>query len=188
MEAIDAILTRTSQGRLTAPAPSPAALQTAFACALRAPDHRVLRPWRYLVIQGEALARLGDVFVEATRAAQGELDAAEAERLRRMPLRAPMIVVAITVPRHDPKVPPEEWLLSTGAAVQNFLLALHAQGYGAMWRTGPLAHAPAVKRALGLGEGELIAGFLYLGTAAAEPRKVAPLSTADHVADWPGQA
>lgn len=188
MDAVDAILTRTSQGRLAAPAPSPEALRTAFACALRAPDHRVLRPWRYLVIQGEALARLGEVFVEATRAEQGALDAVEADRLRRMPLRAPMIVVAITVPRHDPKVPPEEWLLSTGAAVQNFLLALHVQGYGAMWRTGPLAHATVVKRALGLGEGEQVAGFIYVGTAAAEPRKVAPLSIVDHVTDWTGPA
>jgi nitroreductase len=186
MDALDAILTRTSQGKLTAPAPSPEVLQTAFACALRAPDHRVLRPWRYLVIQGDALARFGEVLVEASRAGNPALDAVEAERLRRMPLRAPMIVVAITIPREDPKVPPEELLLSTGAAVQNFLLALHAQGFASMWRTGPLAHSPIVKEALGLTTGESIAGFLYVGTSAAEPRKVTPLPVSDHVAAWQG--
>lgn len=186
MDALDAILTRVSQGKLVAPAPSADALARAFACALRAPDHRQLRPWRYLVIEGESLQRLGDVFVAAMRAENPALDEVEAERLRKMPLRAPLIVVAITTPRPDPKVPPEEWLLSTGAAVQNFLLGLHAQGYGAMWRTGPLAHSGVVKEALGLGEGETLSGFIYVGTPATEARKVVPLPVADHVSAWQG--
>ncbi|MDF2445422.1 MAG: Nitroreductase family protein [Moraxellaceae bacterium] len=186
MDAIDAILTRTSQGKLMAPAPSPEVLQTAFACALRAPDHRVLRPWRYLVIQGEALARLGQVFEAAQRAADPALAEQAAERARKMPLRAPMIVVAITVHRQDPKVPDEELLLSTGAAVQNFMLALRAQGFASMWRTGPLAHDAHVKESLGLAGDESISGFIYVGTAAAEPRKVTPLPVSDHVADWQG--
>lgn len=186
MDALDAILTRTSQGKLMAPAPSEAALERAFACALRAPDHRVLRPWRYLVIQGDGLQRLGEVFVAATRAENPALEDVEAERLRRMPLRAPMIVVAITLPRQDPKVPPEELLLSTGAAIQNLLLALHAQGYAGMWRTGPLGHSGVVKEALGLAPGETISGFVYIGTAATEPRKVVPLPVGDHVTAWQG--
>lgn len=186
MDTIDAILTRTSQGKLAAPAPAPEVLQKAFACALRAPDHRMLRPWRYLVVQGEALGRLGEVFVSAACAENPALEEVEAERLRRMPLRAPMIVVAITLPRQDPKVPPEELLLSTGAAVQNFLLALHAQGFASMWRSGSLTHSPVVKRALGLEDGEAISGFIYVGTAASEPRRVTQLPVSDHVADWQG--
>jgi nitroreductase len=186
MDAIDAILTRTSQGKLTTPAPSPDVLERAFACALRAPDHRVLRPWRYLVIQGEALVRLGEVFVASARAENPVLDEQDVERTRKMPLRAPMIVAAITVHKEDPKVPDEELLLSTGAAVQNFMLALHAQGFASMWRTGPLAHAAQVKQALGLAQDETISGFIYVGTPAAEPRKITPLTVSDHVSDWKG--
>ncbi len=186
MDAIEAILTRTSQGKLGEPAPDARALETAFACALRAPDHRVLRPWRYLVIRGEALTKLGEIFVTAARATNAGLDDQEAERLRKMPLRAPMLVAAITIHRHDPRVPDEELLLSTGAAVQNFMVALHAQGFASMWRTGPLAQAALVKDALGLADGETIAGFIYVGTAAAEPRRISPPPVNEHVQYWQG--
>lgn len=186
METLDAILTRVSQGKLTEPAPDAAALDKAFACALRAPDHRVLRPWRYLVLRGDALRQLGEVFVDAMRAANPGLDATEVERLRKMPLRAPLIVVAVTVHKQDPKVPDEELLLSTGAAVQNFMLALHDQGFATMWRTGPLAKAPLVRAALGLNGQESIAGFLYAGTAAGEPRRIVPLPVGDFVSEWKG--
>lgn len=186
METLDAILTRVSQGKLAEPAPDATALDKAFACALRAPDHRVLRPWRYLVLRGDALRQLGEVFVDAMRAANPGLDETEVERLRKMPLRAPLIVVAVTVHKQDPKVPDEELLLSTGAAVQNFMLALYDQGYATMWRTGPLAKAPLVRAALGLTGQESIAGFLYAGTAANEPRRIVPLAVNDYVSEWKG--
>lgn len=186
METLDAILSRVSQGKLTEPAPDGAALEKAFACALRAPDHRVLRPWRYLVLRGDALRQLGEVFVDAMRAGNPALDAAEVERLRKMPQRAPLIVVAVTVHKADPKVPDEELLLSTGAAVQNFMLALHDMGFATMWRTGPLAQAPLVRAALGLKGNETISGFLYAGTAAGEPRRVTPLPVAEFVSEWKG--
>ncbi|HET8731216.1 MAG TPA: nitroreductase [Moraxellaceae bacterium] len=186
MQTLDAILSRISQGKLADPAPDNAALERAFACALRAPDHRVLRPWRYLVLRGEALQQLGDVFVDATRANNPALDPVEVERLRKMPLRAPLIVVAVTVHKQDPKVPEEELYLSTGAAVQNFMLALHDQGFATMWRTGPLAKAPLVRAALGLSGQESISGFLYVGTAAAEPRRIVPLAVDEFVSEWKG--
>ncbi len=186
MNAQDAILTRISQGKLMAPAPSPEVLDRAFSCALRAPDHRVLRPWRYLVIEGEGLKKLGDLFVAASRAETTGLGADVIERLQKMPFRAPMIVVAITVYKDDPKAPPEEQLLSTGAAVQNFLLALHDQGFASMWRSGSITRNPYLKSSLGLAGHESIAGFVYVGTASAEPRKITHLPVADFVSAWPG--
>jgi nitroreductase len=62
MDTLTALLTRTSQGALTEPAPSADVLNNAFQAALRAPDHRLLRPWRYLVIEGEARETLRRVF------------------------------------------------------------------------------------------------------------------------------
>lgn len=186
METLDAILSRVSQGKLVEPAPDAAALEKAFACALRAPDHRVLRPWRYLLLRGDALRQLGEVFVDAVRAANPGVEAAEVERLRKMPLRAPLIVVVVTVHKADPKVPDEELLLSTGAAVQNFMLALHDQGYATMWRTGPLGLAPLVRAALGLNGQETISGFIYAGTAASEPRRIVHLPVDDFVSEWKG--
>jgi len=186
MNTLEAMLTRTSQGKLGLPAPGPEVLHKAFACALRAPDHRVLRPWRYLVIEGEGLQKLGELFVAASLAETADLTAEVIERLQKMPFRAPMIVVAITVYKDDPKAPPEEQLLSTGAAVQNFLLALHDQGFASMWRSGSITKNLHLKKGLGLAEHESIAGFVYVGTASAEPRKITHLPVADFVSAWQG--
>lgn len=186
MNTQDAILARTSQGQLMAPAPGPEVLSRAFACALRAPDHRVLRPWRYLVIEGDGLKKLGELFVAASCAETSGLAADVIERLQKMPLRAPMIIVAITVYKDDPKAPPEEQLLSTGAAVQNFLLALHDQGFASMWRSGSITRNPHLKAGLGLAEHEAIAGFIYVGTTATEPRKITHLPVDEFVSAWPG--
>ena len=186
MDAIQTMLTRRSRGQLSRPVPPPEVLDKAFACALRAPDHRMLRPWRYLTIQDDALVALGNVFVKASLADKPGLESPEIERLRNMPQRAPLIVVVITSHHDDAKVPRDEQVLSTGAAVQNFLLALHAQGYAAMWRTGPLAAHPVVMAALGLTTGESIAGFVYAGTGMAEAKPQAPLVKDDFVLEWRG--
>jgi nitroreductase len=84
-----------------------------------------------------------------------------------------------------PKVPVVEQVLSVGAAAQNILLAAHALGYGGMWRTGPPAYDPVVQRALGIGEGEAIAGFLYLGTPV-EPPVPPPGPAGSVVSEWDG--
>ena len=184
MDALTALTTRTSQGALTEPAPSPDVLTHAFQAALRAPDHRLLRPWRYLVIEGEALRRLGEIFLQAGLQDNPALTEVEQQRLFKMPSRAPMIVVAITVAKDDPKVPLVEQVLSTGAAVQNFLVAIHAQGFASMWRTGWVTEHPHILQLLGLLMNESIAGFIYLGTAVNAPRQPTLLTVSDFVQQW----
>lgn len=183
MNTVDAILSRASTPQLGLPLPAADILDEAFRCALRAPDHRMLRPWRFLTVSGAALEKLGEVFVEAQRASNPALSPEEEQKARQMPLRAPMIVVAITRLIEDPKVPRDELLLSTGAAVQNFQLALHDRGFGTMWRTGPLAENEHVRQALGLQGDELIAGFVYLGTVLA-PKKINAPELQAHVCNW----
>lgn len=186
MDVIDAILSRNAQGKLGLPAPGPQELEKAFACALRAPDHQVLRPWRYLVVQGDALQKLGELYVRASREQEPDIDAAKIEKLQKNTRRAPMIVVAITVHREDPKVPHEEQVLSTGAGIQNFILALHGLGYTSMWRSGPLTENPGVKKGLGLAANESIAGFIYVGTPNSDAKKIVHPPVADFVSEWQG--
>lgn len=178
-EVIDAILNRSSEPRLIAPAPDQALLEQVFECAARAPDHALLRPWRYLVIEGEGLVRLGELFAST---ADTE---AEKDKLRRMPMRAPMLVVAITSPTEHPKVPEVEQVLSTGAGLAYMLLALQSAGFGGMWRTGALAYDERVKQGLGLQAEESIAGFLYVGSVADSKPSVPRLSVAEFVRSWP---
>jgi len=186
VDVIEAILSRNAQGKLIAPAPGPEVLNRAFACALRAPDHQVLRPWRYLVVEGEALEKLGAIFVAASLTAEPHLDEARVEKLKKMTRRAPMIVVALTVHKEDPKVPLEEQVLSSGAGIQNFILALHAEGFTSMWRSGPLTQNADVKKALGLAANESISGFVYVGTAGSEAKKITHLPVSSFVTAWKG--
>lgn len=183
MDALTALMTRTSIGALREPAPDQSALERAFAAALRAPDHRQLRPWRFITIGQGQRAALGELFAHATSMVQPDIVPAELQRVAQMPMRAPMIVVAAAHAVDDPKVPASEQVMATAAAVQNFLLALHAQGYAGMWRSGPLADNPHVKTGLGLEAGDVLLGFIYVGTPAAS-KPIVPLATADFVRNW----
>lgn len=166
------------------PAPDTASRQIIFSAALRAADHGNLRPWRFLVLEGEALRRLGEVFAAAALRDEPELSEAQLERYRNMPLRAPLMVVAIARAIDHPKVPVVEQVVATGAAVQNMITAAFALGVGAYWRTGPMAYHDDVLKALGLAEGESLIGYLYLGTPAGKLKPVPELEVSDYFLEW----
>lgn len=187
METLTALHNRVSSSRMTQEEPAPDVLEPVFRAALRAADHAVLRPWRFLVIRGEARNRLGDLFAAASLAARPDINEKKMEKARGKALRAPVIVVAISSPRPHPKVPVFEQELSTGAAVQNMLNAAYAQKLGAIWRTGPMAEAPQVRDGLGLDDEERIIAFLYLGYTDGPPRPAPDLSVADFFREWPGK-
>jgi nitroreductase len=179
---IDALLNRSSEPRLEGPAPDQQALDNAFACAARAPDHALLRPWRYLVIEGEGLNALGELFLSTCGP---EATEKERNKLSQAPLRAPMVVVGIACYKSHPKVPEQEQTMSAAVGMGYMLLALQSQGYGGMWRTGPMAHHPAVAEGLGLASHEQITGFLYVGSVASEKPGVPRPDVNDFVSRWP---
>jgi nitroreductase len=168
MEALENLMSRRSPARLAEPAPSAEALSRAMAAAVRAPDHGKLRPWRFLVIDSGERVAFGEVLARSLRRQQPDASEEMLAREREKAFRAPAIVVAVAriQPKH-PKIPEVEQLLAAGAATQNFWLALHAQGYGAMWKTGGAAYDAEVKRELGLAETDQIVGFMYVGSIAA---------------------
>lgn len=184
MDALDLLLGRVSVSRLCEPAPDAAQLDLLFRAAFRAPDHGQLRPWRFLVVEGEGRERLGELLAEAVRQ-QPDAEVKAQEKARKMPLRAPMLVVAIGSPRPHAKVPESEQLLTVGCAVHGMLLAAQALGLGGIWRTGPLAYDRFVAQGLGLSEQEQILGFLYLGTPEGGLRTPPALDPADFVSVWP---
>lgn len=186
MEAINALLNRVSCGKLTEPAPSLEAREAIFSAALRAADHGNLRPWRFLVIEGAARASLGKVFSAAALADDSDLNEAQLGRYKKMPTRAPLLLVAIAQTSQHPKVPQIEQVVAAGAAVQNMLNAAFALGVGAYWRTGPMAYHPKVMKDLGLVEGESVVGFLYLGSPEGKLKPLPELAVADYFEVWPG--
>lgn len=181
----DAILNRASEPRLIAPAPDRKLLDQVLACAARAPDHALLRPWRYLVVEGEGLDALGNLFASVAEDPDQPLGK-DPDKLRRMPLRAPMMIIGICSPRPHPKVPEIEQVMSAGVGLGYALLALEAEGFGGMWRTGDLAYHPRIRQGLGLTTDEKIAGFLYVGTVESRKPPVPRPELSDFVSNWPG--
>jgi nitroreductase len=164
-DVLDAILNRSSATKLVEPAPDRAQLETLLRAAARAPDHGRLAPWRFAVMQGEARAILGEAMAELTRERTPDVAPEVLDGERRKALRAPVIVAVAAATRPHPKIPEVEQLAAVAAGIENLILAAGQLGFGTMWKTGPAAYSPIVKRALGFDAADQILGFVYLGTA-----------------------
>lgn len=184
MDALTALHTRVSVPRVTAPAPDQQTLDNICRAALRAADHAMLRPWRFLRLRGDALPRLGELFAQALLSDDADTPPQKLDDIRAKAQRAPLILVGIVSPREHPSVPVAEQHLSAGAALQNMLVAAHAQNVGAVWRTGPMATHSVVRSGLGLSGDEHIVGFLYLGTPAGPLRPLQDVALDDYFQDW----
>jgi nitroreductase len=185
MDALSALHGRVSCPKLVDPAPAGDVLKNIQKAAFRAADHARMRPWRFLVIEGEARNQLGDLFVASAQYSDDELTVKQRERIVKKPLRAPMIIIVIASLRDNPKVPEIEQIISAGAAAQNMITAAYAQGVGAIWRTGSVAYDQIVMDGLGLSRSEKIVGFLYLGTVPVEGLEAPPLQVEDYFQGWP---
>lgn len=162
MQALELLLNRRSQPRLEAPAPGGKALDNIIQAALCVPDHKCLAPWRFIVCTDDGLRRLGQIFERA--AINKGSEQTTIERAPQLPLRAPMVIVAICDYTDDEKVPRVEQIASTACAVHAMQMAALAQGFQGIWRTGWYAQNDDVKRALECKDEDEILGFLYLGT------------------------
>ena len=166
---IEWINSRRSVGNLDAPAPTHEQIRAAVGCAATAPDHKKLRPWRFIVTEGEARHELGQALVKAAQdkaTLDGEtLSEKTLHKTANLPLRAPVIITVVTHMQDHKKVPAFEQMLSAGSAVQNLILALKAQGFSTVWRTGLLCNEPAVKAYFGVSAEDYVTAFVYTGTS-----------------------
>ena len=73
---INWIKSRRSIGNLGIPAPTHTQIEAAIECAVTAPDHKKLQPWRFIITEGNARHQLGRAFLaaaEAKAAREGEV-------------------------------------------------------------------------------------------------------------------
>src|SRR3546814_9241007 len=73
--------------------------------AVSAPDHGRVRPWRFVVIEGEARKRFGNLLAEAHRDANPECTEEKLDQVRAKALRAPTIVALLCQMDKTHKVP-----------------------------------------------------------------------------------
>lgn len=184
MKAIDLLLNRQSHPLLSLPAPDDEEIDLMIRAALRAPDHAYLQPWRFILVRGSGLDKLGDLFVEATRQEEPETPLPKLQKLQQKPHRAPLIITVVAKTLPHPKVPEWEQLVSAGCAAHSIVLSAQELGYAAMWRTGGMAENAHVKKAMGLSNNECIVGFIYIGTQVAERRVKPRLEPGDYLSEF----
>jgi nitroreductase len=169
---------------LIAPGPDPEELHLILTIAARTPDHGKLTPWRFVHVPAgrrDAFAAMLDAAYRIDRPEPGRLEIEANERFAR---QAPELIVALSAPVQEHKIPVWEQELSCGAACMNLVLAAHAMGYAAGWVTGWAAYSDAVLRALGGRPGERVAGFIFLGTPGAEPEERIRPEYDEIVSEW----
>jgi nitroreductase len=186
MEALDVLLNRVSVPRLIEPGPNAEQREILFSAALRAPDHGVIRPYRFLTVEGEARNRMGELLVQALIEKGGDADAKALDKARNGPLRAPLVVVVIASLTDHFKVPKNEQVITAGCAAHGILLAAYALGIGGVWRSGDLSYSRHVAEGLGLTANEEVVGFLYLGTPQNPPREAQKPDVSEFVSAWQG--
>jgi nitroreductase len=167
MDTMEAIRTRRSVG-LSAGDVSRETIKELIETATMAPNHKLTQPWRFTVVKGTARERLGEVWA---REAAADVDPAKRDAVmegeKKKPLRAPVLIVVSSRTDANP-VTAEEDLIATAAAIQNLLLAAHAKGLSAAWKTGKITSSTPVKRFLNLDPSDKILAFVYLGAEAKE--------------------
>jgi nitroreductase len=152
---------------MVAPGPSEAELGRILTIAARTPDHGKLTPWRFVTVAQEQRGALADLLAKALPESDPEAGPAHFQKALEFAHQAPVLVVLVSAPIPDHKIPLWEQELSCGAAGMNLLLAAHALGYVGGWITGWAAYSDRVRAAF-CEPGERIAGFLFLGSPGLE--------------------
>lgn len=162
------------------PGPTPEQTAELLRLGVRVPDHGKLTPWRLIVLEAGPKAVLVErLTVLAASRPEPETAVKKLAKLA----AAPLTIVVVSRPAPSPKIPVWEQELSAGAVCMALLVAAEATGFGANWITDWYAYDAAATAALGLVEGERIAGFIHVGTPT-QPRQERDRPRLDQVVDW----
>ena len=191
-----AVLDRRTVREFTAqPVPSEA-VERALAAAVTAPAPHHSTPWRFAVVRDRAV-KLLDAMLAAWTAdlrRDGFTEDQIARRVRRGDVlrRAPLLVVPCLVTTgaaHDypddrrAAAEREMFVVALGAAVENFLVALAAEGLGSAWVSSTMFCRDIVREVLDLPDDWDPMGTLAVGYAASAPPERRQRDTSAFVVD-----
>ena len=162
MDAIDALMTRRSysRGSLLQPAPNRAELAQILQAAMTVPDHGNLKPWRFVVIQGQGMKDLEGLLRTIY---DGEVENEEYfQRFIEEIINTPMMICVYSSINQDTRVSVLDQQLAGAAACEHILLAAHAMGFGGIWHSQETDDA--LRQMLQMGEEDQVLGVISLGT------------------------
>src|SRR5690625_1192665 len=183
---IKSIQSRSSVRFVRGPGPNNDELAQILQSAMSAPDHGQLRPWRFKRIRTDQVDKLIELAIKARQEEGDPLNDAQIAKLRRWLPNVPVILaVACYIDHSNERIPHQERVVATGAAVMNILNASHALGYAAYWSTGLGTYTESFPEELGFDAREYqFMGFVTIGTPLAKmPEKERP-NYQDFLSEW----
>ena len=163
MEVFDAIHGRLTISKVKQGVLPRDVIEKLLSAGAQAPNHHIVRPWRFVVLTGDGRKKLGDVMAASFLDRNPATPPEGLDKTRALPLRAPVVIAIGADKPVDAKIVEMENIAAASAAAQNILLAAHALGLGAIWRTGEWARDAKVKEFLGFAADQHIVGFIYVG-------------------------
>lgn len=164
----EAIRGRRSIGRVKQDPVPKEQIEALLEAASWAPSHHATEPWRFYVMTGNGRQVLAEAYADvAMQSSVGTASPQEEQEMRAKhggkAFRAPVVIAAVVSPSSAPGVNRLEEFAAAHSAVQNLLLAAHALGLAAIWRSGEPMYHPRMKEAFGLAEAEEVVGLIYVG-------------------------
>lgn len=166
MDVQTAIHTRRDIERFADACPPRDLIERLIEAATWAPNHKLTEPWRFHVLAGAGRDAMADAVVDWL-AADGKPEGAQRSARAKL-LRAPVILVVTQVGDPENATRDLEDYASCSMAVQNILLAAHAEGLVAHLSTDAMATYDGAKQYLGLAPHDRIVAYLNLGYARPE--------------------
>ncbi|RBP83108.1 nitroreductase [Marinomonas rhizomae] len=181
MDAIEALLSRRSYARgcLLQPGPNREELAQILQTAMTVPDHGNLKPWRFVVIQGQGMKDLEGLLRTIY---DGEVEnEVYFQHFVEEIVNTPMMICVYTAISQDTSVSILDQQLAGAAACEHILLAAHAMGFGGIWHTQETDNA--LRQIMGMGEKDQVLGIISLGTPKRTSRAKRK-SFADYTFEW----
>jgi nitroreductase len=168
---------------LAGPGPSPADLERILTIAARAPDHGQLHPWRFVVVSDGQRDTLADILQRALEEENPAATDAHRQKEEDFAHYPGQLIVLVSAPVENHKIPVWEQQLSCGAAAMSLLMGAHALGYVAGWVTGWRTYSERVRSAF-CGPGQRIGGFIFIGHAGRELEERPRPALSDVATEW----
>lgn len=165
IEMLTGLLERRSTSALVEPGPDHHEVELLLQAANTAPDHGRLRPWRHIVISDDARERFADALEDGGVARDPDLPAGVREKLRSKAFVAPTLIAVVAAPR-PAKVERWEQVAAAASSAYAIVLAAHALGLGAMWKSVPFRRGPLLEELLDMEPDDELLGWVLLGTPA----------------------
>ena len=168
---------------LVGPGPTGEELERILTIGARTPDHGGLTPWRFVIVSDDQREALANLLLQALE--ENNPEASDAHRQKEVDFAhyAGQLLVLVSAPVYDHKIPVWEQELSCGAVAMNLMLGAHALGYVPGWVTGWRTYSERVARAF-CKPGERIAGFVFIGHAARDLEERARPELSNVVHRW----